>query len=133
MICDLPLELQNKIFFYAAEHPCAEMIKKQIAVLTKYERCPNIVSDSIDYGYFIIHTEYFHHYLARFKRAPIVKIWSSILHSINDKIFYLKIRRGSPIHITEVLTSMSYPKLSDIERTWVITSFKIKNNIDVIV
>lgn len=27
-IQDLPTELQNKIFYYAAEHPCAKMIKK---------------------------------------------------------------------------------------------------------
>ena len=133
MISNLPVELQNQIFYYYAEHPCAKMIKEQIAVLTKYERCPNIVSNSIDYGYFISHTEYFSHYHARFKRTPIVQRWSSILHSINDKIFYLKISRGSPIHITEVLKSMSYPELSDIERTWVINRFKIKNNIDVIV
>ena len=26
-IQDLPTELQNKIFYYAAEHPCAKMIK----------------------------------------------------------------------------------------------------------
>ena len=26
-IQDLPIELQNKIFYYAAEHPCAKMIK----------------------------------------------------------------------------------------------------------
>ena len=24
----LPQELQNKMFYYAAEHPCAEMIKE---------------------------------------------------------------------------------------------------------
>jgi hypothetical protein len=29
MISDLPVELQNKIFFYAAEHPCAKIIKQQ--------------------------------------------------------------------------------------------------------
>ena len=29
MISNLPLELQNKIFFYATEHPCAKMIKEQ--------------------------------------------------------------------------------------------------------
>ena len=28
MISDLPVELQNKIFFYCAEHPCAKMIKE---------------------------------------------------------------------------------------------------------
>ena len=27
MISDLPVELQNKILLYAAEHPCAKMIK----------------------------------------------------------------------------------------------------------
>ena len=27
-INNLPLELQNKIFYYAAEHPCAVMIKE---------------------------------------------------------------------------------------------------------
>ena len=27
-IQDLPIELQNKIFYYTAEHPCAKMIKK---------------------------------------------------------------------------------------------------------
>jgi hypothetical protein len=26
-IQDLPTEIQNKIFYYAAEHPCAKMIK----------------------------------------------------------------------------------------------------------
>ena len=26
----LPVELQNKIFFYVAEHPCAKMIRKHI-------------------------------------------------------------------------------------------------------
>ena len=30
-IQDLPIELQNKIFYYAAEHPCAKMIKKGYA------------------------------------------------------------------------------------------------------
>ena len=30
MISDLPQELQNKIFFYAAEHPCAKMIKQKM-------------------------------------------------------------------------------------------------------
>ena len=30
MISNLPVELQNKIFFYAAEHPCAKMIKRHI-------------------------------------------------------------------------------------------------------
>ena len=29
MISNLPVELQNKIFFYAAEHPCAKMIKEK--------------------------------------------------------------------------------------------------------
>ena len=53
MISDLPVELQSKIFYYYAEHPCAKMIKEQIAVLTKYESCPNIVSRGIDYGCFI--------------------------------------------------------------------------------
>ena len=28
MISDLPVELQNQIFFYYAEHPCAKMIKE---------------------------------------------------------------------------------------------------------
>ena len=28
MICNLPVELQNKIFYYVAEHPCAKMIKQ---------------------------------------------------------------------------------------------------------
>ena len=27
-IQDLPIELQNKIFYYTAEHPCAKMIKE---------------------------------------------------------------------------------------------------------
>ena len=26
----IPMELQNKIFFYCAEHPCAKMIRKHI-------------------------------------------------------------------------------------------------------
>ena len=29
-IDNLPLELQNKIFYYYAEHPCAKMIRKHI-------------------------------------------------------------------------------------------------------
>ena len=29
MISNLPVELQNKIFLYAAEHPCAKMIKQK--------------------------------------------------------------------------------------------------------
>ena len=27
-IQDLPIEIQNKIFYYYAEHPCARMIKE---------------------------------------------------------------------------------------------------------
>ena len=28
MICDLPIELQNKIYSYVGVHPCAEIMKK---------------------------------------------------------------------------------------------------------
>ena len=116
MISNLPVELQNKIFYYCAEHPCAKMIKQQIAILTKYESYPNNVSDSIGY------------YNACFKKSGIVKRWSSILHSIDDAIFYHRCRSSKPIHITTLLKSMSYPILTDIERTWVMNRFKIKNN-----
>ena len=37
MISNLPVELQNKIFFYAAEHPCAKMIKKHIEITEEDE------------------------------------------------------------------------------------------------
>ena len=45
MISNLPVELQNKIFFYAAEHPCAKIIKSYRTPFIKYatigtcERC----------------------------------------------------------------------------------------------
>ena len=44
MICDLPVELQN-MFYYAAEHPCAKMIKsyrtpfKNYATIGTCKRC----------------------------------------------------------------------------------------------
>ena len=126
MISNLPVELQNKIFYYCAEHPCAKMIRKQIATLTKYD--PKHVNFSIDLGLFISNTQYFGYYDACFKKSGIVKRWSSILHSIDDAIFYHRCRSSKPIHITTLLKSMSYPILTDIERTWVMNRFKIKNN-----
>ena len=122
-IDNLPLEIQNKIFYYYAEHPCAKMIKNQIAILTKHQIWPNHVSDSIRCRLFISNTRYFHHYHACFRRTGIVKRWSSILHSIDDKIVY----HSKPIHITKLLKSMSYPILTDIEKTWVMNRFKIIN------
>ena len=126
-INNLPLELQNKIFYYYAEHPCAKMIKNQIAILTKRQICPNHVSNSIRYGIFISDTRYFHHYYACFRRTGIAERWSSILHSIDEQIFYHICGNSGPIHITKLLESMSYPILTDIEKTWVMNRFKIIN------
>ena len=38
-ISNLPVELQNKIFYYCAEHPCAKMIKHQIDDMFRCWRC----------------------------------------------------------------------------------------------
>ena len=37
MISNLPVELQNKIFCYAAEHPCAKMIRKHLGITEEDE------------------------------------------------------------------------------------------------
>ena len=104
------------------------MIKQQIAILTKYESFPNYINISIDLGLFVMNTEYFGNYNGCFRKSGIVKRWSSILHSIDDAIFCRQCRSSKPIHITTLLKSMSYPILTDIERTWVMNRFKIKNN-----
>ena len=36
-ISDLPVELQNKIFFYAAEHPIAKIVRKHIEITEEKE------------------------------------------------------------------------------------------------
>ena len=56
MISDLPLELQNKIFFYAAEHPCAKMIKqKMLAPFLKHRSMWLPKSDRINLRHCTIH------------------------------------------------------------------------------
>ena len=35
-ISDLPVEIRNKIFFYYAEHPCAEMIKNELQAIPRF-------------------------------------------------------------------------------------------------
>ena len=62
MISDLPVELQNKIFFYAAEHPCATIIRRHIEITNEEEEeglfcrpsnvlseLSNVFPDSCDY------------------------------------------------------------------------------------
>ena len=35
-ISNLPVEIQNKIFFYYAEHPCAVMIKDELQAIPRF-------------------------------------------------------------------------------------------------
>ena len=53
-IKNLPLELQNKIFYYYAEHPCARMIRKHIEIteedeMKRYVCHPPNVSNEISF------------------------------------------------------------------------------------
>ena len=48
-ISNLPVELQNKIMFYALEHPCAQMIKNQLDDIFSYETWGKRIID--DYGH----------------------------------------------------------------------------------
>ena len=56
MISNLPLELQNKIFFYATEHPCAKMIKqKMLATFLKHGHTCLTKNDRINLRHCTIH------------------------------------------------------------------------------
>ena len=46
-IKDLPVEIQNKIFFYYAEHPCAVMVKDELQAIPRV--LPFLVNE--DYFY----------------------------------------------------------------------------------
>ena len=122
-ISNLSLELQNKIYSYVGDHPCAKMIKKQLHILTKYQICQGYVNLSIDQGLFIRHTRDFHSYTASFRKTRIVGRWGGILESINEKIFHHTLSTEKPIHIQKLLESLSYLRLNDIEKTWIMNRF----------
>ena len=128
MISDLPVELQNKIMFYALEHPCAKMIKNQIQILTK--KMPfNDMSYFIDNGLFVSGTKYFGKYQFWFKRPKIVGRWCGICVSTADILKDDRTDYGRrPITFGKLLDYLSYLSLNDIEQTWLRQRVKTTNN-----
>ena len=89
-IQDLPIELQNKIFYYAAEHPCAKMIKDiyKEEIITEVECHTDINGDRT-----LIEMEY---HINIFQILENVKIvhnqyheleghWNNLINLINKK------------------------------------------------
>ena len=65
----LPIEIQNKIFFYYAEHPTARIIKE------------NIHKSEIHF-YFKKHLKYL--YIDRFYSARLIDFWFNIIEDENN-------------------------------------------------
>ena len=128
MISNLPVEIENVIFYYCAEHPCAKMIEKQIHILTK-DLGNQETSYIIDNGLFVRGTHYFETYTSSFKKTKIVNRWSGICDALADTLAYKYTNFGRrPITFGKLLDYLSCLRLNDIEKTWLRQRIKITNN-----
>ena len=84
MISNLPVELQNKIFFYYAEHPCAKMIKqKMLATFLKHRSMWLTKLDRINLRHCTIHdTDVINTYFIRFNNFMYES--ALMLHDIHN-------------------------------------------------
>ena len=120
MISNLPVELQNKIMFYALEHPCAKMIKDELDNIFNYETWAKHNID--DYGdlYSVIYV--FNDRLLM-KTQKNVR-WRYLLDEL-DEIINIHTNNGlEPIEFDKLLKYTSRLKINDVEKKWLRHHFR---------
>jgi hypothetical protein len=120
MISNLPVELQNKIFFYAAEHPCAKIIKQQRDYIfnksISAKRCVD------DYGC-LYHIFYWYDSKILMRTQKNIR-WMHLLEELGG-IINLHTNNGlEPIEFDKLLKYTTRLKINDVEKKWLRHHFR---------
>ena len=120
MISNLPVELQNKIFYYCAEHPCAKMIKNQIDDMF---RCWPCGKDIIyEYGCLYYEMRWFDDRLLMRTQKNIR--WRYLLEELGG-IINIHTHDGlEPIDFDKFLNYTTRLKINDAEKKWLRHHFR---------
>ena len=114
MISNLPLELQNKIFYYYAEHPCAKIIKQQRDYILNNsswaKECIN------EYGCLHHVFEWYDYKILRNRHINLR--WWYLLTELGG-IINIHTNNGlEPIEFEKLLEHTTRLKINDAEKQW---------------
>ena len=120
MICDLPLELKNKIMFYALEHPCAKIIKQQRDYI--FNRSISAKRCIDDYGC-LYHVFYWYDYKLLMRTQKNIR-WMHLLEELGG-IINIHTNNGlEPIEFERLLEYTTRLKINDAEKKWLRHHFR---------
>ena len=114
MISNLPVELQNRIFFYYAEHPCAKMIKEKRDYIMDNGSWARRILDEYGCLYHI-----FYWYDSKiFMRTQKNIRWMHLLEELGG-IINIHTNNGlEPIEFDTLLKYTTRLKINDVEKQW---------------
>jgi len=125
MISNLPVELQNKIFFYAAEHPVAEIVRNQrdyVLKNTKGEWAKILID-----GFGNLYSVFDWHDHKILMRTPTNLRWKCLLQEL-ERIINKRTNNGlEPIEFDKLLKYTSRLKINDVEKKWLRLTFGTVN------